>query len=126
MATNKPKTKMGRPTKEQKQLKDAQKLSRDELESNIRMFKAIKEKDADVLAEFNIDVDKVTVKQQMDAAKELVKLSTQHLKDIESISDEEFEKVKNSGVCVAHFQTTAKLNQPNYYENRKQLRVVNG
>lgn len=133
----KPKTKMGRPTRDQKQVKDAQKLSREELESGIRMNKALKYKDAEVLAEFGIDADKVTIKQQMDANKELIRLSTQHLKELEDIGDDDFEKIKNSGVRVATFQRFSTPTAEAEWKKkeaerlaeeakRKHLRVVNG
>lgn len=103
--------KAGRPkvnpaTKRQKQLQAAQKTTTEELQRNITMYKAIRDGDVKVLKEFGIDPESLTVRAKMDASKELNKLSLQYMKELEGLAEDEFEKVKNSGVVTGRFYTS--------------------
>lgn len=115
----------GRPklnpaTKRQKQLQAAQKATTEELQRNISMYKAIRDGDAKMLKEFGIDPESLSVRAKMDASKEINKLALQYQKELEGLTEDEFEKMKNSGVVTGRFYTS--VGQANKAE--KNLRVV--
>lgn len=101
-----------RATKAEIALRGAQKGAREDMERSLRMYKAIRDHDVAVLAEFHIDPDALTVKQKMDAGVQLTKLATHHLKGMEHVTDEDVSKIsKMTGQQVATFQSWA-TNKP--------------